>query len=99
MTEFIRDNLIELNFYDIYNNLTNEGKCENKLYKLPFRQIMNEIFDNSKIHEVLHKLTGGFRSVVQIKSYLTDISFLKKFLFDILQNVGTPNISHSFQDS
>ena len=75
------DNIIQLLFDKIFNQLTSDGKS---LTSEPFDHTKLRTFENKFVHILIKKLT--FRSEEVIRAYLTNYIFQQKFLFSKLKN-------------
>jgi len=74
--EFKQDNTIHFVFEKIFNQRTSDSK---DLFTMPFQQIREKTFCDTNIHTLINKLTN--RPINVIQSYLSDATFLNKFLF------------------
>lgn len=74
--EFKQDNTIHFVFEKIFNQRTSDSK---DLFAVPFQQIREKTFADVNIHTLINKLTN--RPINAIQSYLSDMTFLNKFLF------------------
>ncbi|AVL94644.1 hypothetical protein ma258 [Moumouvirus australiensis] len=75
MCEF-SDNIIKWMFEKIFDQLT---RCGLELYTTPFLTINKITFENDKIYDKLSQITK--KNLDEIKIYLNDLIFRKKFLF------------------
>nr|AEX63023.1 putative ankyrin repeat protein [Moumouvirus Monve] len=75
MCEF-SDNIIKWMFEKVFDQLT---RCGLELYCTPYFNINETTFQNKKVHNIISLVTK--KSVEDIKKYLTDLFFIKKFLF------------------
>lgn len=74
------DNIIEWIFEKAFDQLTMNGK---ELYVTPFKTIYDKTYGSEELYAVISKLNG--RQVECIKSYLTDVGFQRRHLFDKLK--------------
>ena len=78
---FEQDNIIQWIFEKTFDQLTSQGMA---LFVLPFCKIKERTFDNTTLHQLINKLTC--RPLDRVQKYLSNISFLEKFLFSKIKN-------------
>ncbi|AGF85505.1 repeat protein [Moumouvirus goulette] len=75
MSEF-SDNIIKWMFEKAFDQIT---RCGSELYTTPFSNINQITFNNEIIYNTISNVTK--KPIDDIKKYLIDLSFIKKFLF------------------